>query len=226
MKNKFLSAVLIFGALAVGAAGNASAHALWIEKGKDGSAAIFFGEYGEGLREKTGGKLDEIAHMEAWSISVDGQKTALTPSKTEDRFVLDAKGADVLVQDVSLPVKDMQKYKLGIAKPHLYARVAGGLSTDLKPELRLDIVLSKENPGKVRVYFDGKPLAKEKAVWIAPNGWMKELKTDEEGWLKAEQPWPGVYVMEVTHVVETPGKFDGKDYEVERHRMTLSLEKA
>ena len=225
MKNKFLSAIFVSCLLTVGVTGSAFAHALWIEKNKDG-ATVFFGEYGEGLREKTGGKLDEITHLEAWSVGADGQKTVLTPNKIEDRFVLETKGPNVLAQDVSLPVKDMQKYKLGIAKPNLYARVAGDASVDLKPVLLLDIVPSKENPGKLRVYFGGKPLAKEKAVWIAPNGWMKELKTDEEGWLKAEQPWPGVYVMEVTHVVESPGKFEGKDYEVERHRATLSLEKA
>jgi hypothetical protein len=54
---------------------------------------------------------------------------------------------------------------------------------------------------------------------------MKELKADAEGWIKLEQQWSGLYLLEVTHTVEKPGKFEGSDYAVERHRATLSIEK-
>ncbi len=205
---------------------NAFAHALWIEKDKSGGTTVFFGEYGDGLREKTGGKLDEIAHLEAWSIGPDGHRTPLKPGKAEDRFVLEAVDAAVIVQDTSFPVKDMRKYKLGKAKPNLYARLGTAAHLDLKPEMRLDILPAADGSGKVQLFFDGKPLPGEKVAFIAPNGWMKELKSDEEGWVKLDQPWPGLYVVEVTHVVEKSGNFMGEDYEVERHRATLSLEKA
>lgn len=226
MKKSLQTTFLISGLLTVLFAKNAFAHALWVEKAKDGSAAVFFGEYGEGLREKSGGRLDEVSHLEAWSIGPDGHKTPLKPGKTEDRFILETTDIAIIAQDTSLPVKDMRKYKLSIAKPNLYARLGTAAHLDLKPELRLDILPAADGSGKVRLFFDGKPLPGEKVALIAPNGWMKELKSDEEGWVKLDQPWPGLYVAEVTHVVEKPGNFMGENYEVERHRATLSLEKA
>lgn len=226
MKKSLQTAFLISGLLTVLFAKSAFAHALWIEKDKQGGFNAFFGEYGEGLREKSGGKLDEIAHLDAWSISPEGQKAPLKFSKSEDKFLLKTEGAGVIVQDVELPVKDMRKYKLGKAKPHLYARFGVAAHSDLKPELRLDILPVAEGSGKVRLFFDDKPLLGEKVVFTAPNGWMKELKSDEEGWVKLDQPWPGLYVVEVTHVIEKPGNYLGEDYEVERHRATLSLERA
>ena len=41
----------------------------------------------------------------------------------------------------------------------------------------------------------------------------------------AELLWPGLYVAEVTHIVEKLGSFEGKNYQNERHRATLSVEK-
>ena len=200
---------------------DAFAHALWIEKNQKGELVARFGEYGEGLREKSGGKLDEITHFEAWTPGAEGKSAVLTPQKIENGFELGTQGS-AWVQDVKLPVKDMSKYKLGIAKPHLYARFAGAVGT-AKPETRLDILLTGD--AQAQVFFDQAPLAKEKAEWIAPNGWSKSFKTDEQGKVKLDLPWAGLYVLEVTHVIEKAGEYEGKPYEVERHRATLSVEK-
>ncbi len=199
-------------------AGSVFAHAIWIEKDASGAAAVYFGEYADGLREKSGGKLDGIAHLEARSASGE-----LRPSKEADRFSLGAAQGNVTAQDVRGPVKDMTKYKLGVVKPYFYARFADAPSSGAVPALRLDPML--ESADTARVYFDSKPLAGEKAVFIAPNGWSKELKTDEEGRVKLSLPWPGLYVLEVTHVLEAPGRFDGVEYAAERHRSSLSFEK-
>ncbi len=218
MKKTFLLSLIV-----VFLATNAHAHALWIEKGADGKYGVSYGEYAEGVREKTGGKLDDIVGVEAWSVDADGKKTALTPVKKDQQFLLEGASSAIVAQTTKQPVKDMTKYKLGIAKPFFYARFADAVAAQPAPETRLDLLLTGE--GTARVFFDGQPLVKEKAVWIAPNGWTKEFKTDEKGDVTLERPWPGLYVLEVTHVLEKPGEFDGKPYEVERHRASLSVEK-
>ena len=225
MKKSLPTAFLILGLLTVLFAKSAFAHALWVEKDTQGHAGVCFGEYGEGLREKSGGKLDSISHLEAWSVGAEEKKTILAAQKTEDRFSLASTEKNLLAQDIQLPVKDMTKYKAGIAKPHLYARFSGSALSDPDPVLRLDI-LPAGAVGAFQVFFEEKPLADEKAVVIAPNGWTREFKTDKEGKFKAELLWPGLYVVEVTHIVEKAGNFEGKNYENERHRATLSIEKA
>lgn len=45
---------LLLAALAFGANSAANAHAIWIERDGDGPARAYFGEFAEGVREKTG----------------------------------------------------------------------------------------------------------------------------------------------------------------------------
>lgn len=201
----------------------AHAHAIWVEKTSDGKPSVCYGEYGEGLREGSGGKLDQIAHLEAWSTDATGARVPLAAVKGEDRFSLESASSGVAAQELGMPVKDMTKYKIGVAKTYLYARYGTWDAGQAKPEMRLDAVPSGTD--KVTVYFDGQPLAGEKTAWTAPNGWMKEIKTGEDGALSLEKPWPGLYVLEVTRTLEKPGEFEGQPYQVERHRLSYSVEK-
>ncbi len=221
---------LVFVAGVVIGAQNAYAHSLWIEKNKDGNLSVCFGEFGEGLREKSGGKLDKIAHLESWAVKPDGSKDVLQVTKAEDRHVLTSTGGNVIVQDVQIPVrkseaKKIEKQKPSASKSYLAARFGDGASTGLKPELTLDIVPVGDNAGKVQVFFDGKSLANKDVSVLYANGWMKELKTDAQGFAVIDQPWPGLYVIDVTHTLEKPGTFEGQEYSAERYHTALSLEK-
>ncbi len=235
MKKHSVFSLLIVTAFVFSGPAALQAHSLWIEKDASGDLGVCFGEYGEGLREKTGEKLDKISHLEAWAVEA-GKRIALNSGKSKDRLGLNARGGDVIAQDVNLAVRtgaDHQKKEgmtqaspaAGPARSFLYARFAGETQTVLKPELTLDMVPSSENSDKVQVFFEGAPLADQKVELTGPNGWTKAFKSGKDGWVTLERPWPGLYVAETTRTVEKKGSFEGKDYEAERHHMTLSLEK-
>lgn len=226
-----LSLVLIFSRPAV-----TEAHSLWIEKDTGGDLSVCFGEYDKGLREQTGQKLDKISHLESWAIQ-NGKRIALTSGKTKDRLGLNVRGGDVIVQDVNLAVRtgaDHEK-KEGMSqapaasakptRPYLYARFAGETQASLKPELTLDMIPSAENADRVQVFFEGLPLPDQKVELVGPNGWAKTFKSDQDGWITMERPWPGLYVAETTYTAAKAGRLGDKDYESERHHMALSIEK-
>ncbi len=218
----FLNSLLI-AAAAILLTTNAFAHAIWIEKGSEPQLNVFFGEYGDGIREKSGGKLDDVNGLEGWVLDAKGNKQAAQIETGSDRFIIKGDASGAIVQNMRVPVKDMTKYNIGIAKPFYYARLAA--ASDSSPILPLDMLASADQKS-AQVFFEGKPLAQEKVIVTAPNGWSREIKTDDEGRIALDLPWAGLYVLEVIHSVEKKGSYEGKDYALERHRMTLSLSKA
>lgn len=210
---------------------SAHAHSLWMEKDSSGTVGVCFGEYGEGLREKTGGKLDNI-NVEAWTIGADGKKIPATVKRAEDRIVIENAQGNAIAQDVNRPIrvrkpeemKNGGEYSGGTNRSFLYTRFAENTSAAQKPEMKLDVVPAAQD--SIQVYFDGKPLGEAKVSVIAPNGWIKEFKADSQGVVKLEMPWRGLYVIDVTQMVDKPGEFQGQAYEAERHHAAFSTQKA
>ncbi|MEY4545639.1 MAG: hypothetical protein RL685_1834 [Pseudomonadota bacterium] len=224
MKARKLLRAAIFGLLCLPAV--AQAHYVWIESETNAEARVYFGEFNEGVREKAGGRLDERAALEAWSVRADHAKLALELVKRPDHFALrlDKAAGWVLATDTKTEVKDYRKNHLGIVKPMFYARAAiANQPAAASPSLRLDMLPVAGDAKAVQVFFDGRPLAKAKVAVYAPNLWMQELQTDEQGKLTPATPWPGRYVLDVVHEEGKPGEFKGQRYEAVRHRMTLSF---
>ncbi len=205
----------------------ASAHYLWIERQGDGRARLYFGEYQDNEREKSGGRLDEIRSPRAWFVDRRGQRHELQAAKLADHFDLGRASAPaaVLAEDSGYEVKDWTRLGFGVVKPLFYARYAArGPASAGAPQLTLDIV--PLDARHLRVTFRGSPLAKAKLTVYAPNGWAQERRTDEAGEANIATPWPGQYVVEVIHLERRPGEFEGKSYENLRHRATLSILKS
>jgi hypothetical protein len=105
-----------------------------------------------------------------------------------------------------------------------YARAAlGDAAPPDRPSLELDLLPLPAQPGVFRVFFAGKPLAGAKVFVYAPNLWMRELVTDDQGQLTAPTPWPGRYVLDVTHKDPKAGEYRGQPYSAVRHRMSFSF---
>ncbi|HJT50797.1 MAG TPA: DUF4198 domain-containing protein, partial [Nitrosospira sp.] len=98
----------------------------------------------------------------------------------------------------------------------LYTRLGKGGS------LPLDL---QNNGNRLRLTYLGKPVPKAEVVIIAPNGWEKHLRTDENGEATFTMLDPGLYVIEAKYEMNKPGEFEGKAYTVESHKVTLSLYK-
>lgn len=192
------------------------AHYLWIEPVGE-EAHLCFGEYENALREKSGGRLDTIAMPEV----ADASRVAVGTERKTDYLAVKAKaGQPLIAQEITMKVKDLRKHNIGIVKPMYYTRFAASESEGVSA-LTLDI--QPVSKGKVRVSLHGKPLAKAKLNIFAPNQWMREYETNDQGEVAIDTPWPGLYVVEVVHVEPVKGEYQGDAYEGIRHVGTLSF---
>lgn len=194
------------------------AHYIWLEQA-DGQTKLFFGEYENNLREKTGSKLDNIAAPEASLLESATAKLSL--KRNADHIAIEnAQSPAVIASELSMKVKDMTKYGYGIAKPMYYTRLGS-----VKPEAASTHMLDIQPLGnhKVAINLHGKPLAKAKLKITAPNQWQQELDANDKGEVSFYMPWSGLYVMEVIHLEPAKGSYQGEPYENIRHVSSLSI---
>ncbi len=199
----------------------AQAHYLWLEK-VDGQPRIYFGEYQDGLHEKSGGRLDTIAQPQAQALLTGKNPVDVAVERKNDHLALikaPAK-ARLIAWDFGLKVKDLSKNKIGIVKPMYYARLAVGDVEDVS-SLTLDI--QPVGAGRLRVNFKGQPLGETTLVFYAPNQWLREYKTDQNGEVTIAMPWQGLYIAEVVHLESAPGDYQGDAYDSVRHVGTLTV---
>jgi uncharacterized GH25 family protein len=196
----------------------AQAHYIWLEQ-TGGQTKLFFGEYENNLREKTGGRLDSIEAPEASLLSASQNKLPL--KRNADHIAIEnAQSPTVIASELSMKVKDMTKYGYGIAKPMYYARLGSDKAEAASTHL-LDIQPLGNH--KVVINLRGKPLAKAKLKITAPNQWQQELDANDKGEVSFNTPWPGLYVMEVIYLEPAKGTYQGDAYENIRHVSSFSI---
>lgn len=204
----------------------AQAHYLWIESEASDDARVFFGEFNEGVIEKSGGRLDERNATQGWLLPEGSEKKPLVLEKLADHFVskIGKSSGWLLVSDSENPVMDWRVHDIGLVKPMYYARAAvDNRPTATEPTLALDVLPVAGSPQTFQVFFQGKPLPGAKGHTYAPNLWMQEFKTDDEGKFTIATPWTGRYVLNVIYKEPAPGEFKGKPYDAIRHRTTYSF---
>lgn len=149
-----------------------------------------------------------------------------------------------------MPVQDLTKYGIGVVKPFYYARRSflsfadGAVSSRQvqnnapSPDMTLDVIplarhldvrkgtygAAADDEVVFQVFFEEQPLAKPTQVLVySPTGWIWEGRLDSRGIGRFTPPWPGLYVVDVTYLKKSPGKFRNTPYEAERHRTTLAV---
>ncbi|GAB3496764.1 hypothetical protein GCM10027399_20130 [Curvibacter fontanus] len=219
MPSRLLSRLVASGLLL--AAGIAQAHYLWIEPAEDG-ARLFYGEAEAALKEGSPGRLDSIQGVRAFAMSAsDAATRAVALRRTPGHLALAApvQAASLLVQEESLPVRDLAANGLGQVKINYYAR--HGAPATGASQLTLDV--QGQTPDTWTVVYRGRPLAHAKLEVIAPNTWVQEHQTDARGRVRINTPWRGLYVLHVLHVDKTPGEFAGQRYDNLRQHYTYSF---
>lgn len=221
MKTTKLSFILVLGLLAFIQTTIAQAHFIWLEQA-DGQTKLYFGEYEGGLREKTGGKLDTIATPAATTL--DNQSLPIAAKRAENFIAIEgAKNQSVLAHELGMKVKDLTKNHYGIVKPMYYARIGNGNAEVAATSHALDIQPLGNH--KVRIYLNGKPLAKAKLKVMAPNQWLQELDADANGEATYSMPWAGLYVLVAIHLEPNKGVYQGDAYDNIRHVSTYTVVK-
>lgn len=215
-----LAAALLAG---VCASGTASAHQIWLQQ--DGQAAqVYFGEFGDNLREASPGLLDKFSIRNVRWIAPSGSK-ALQASKTAGAFVLNGKvapGESIIVEENAYPSWEEKKDGKATRTVWIPAARLVADATAQAPALTLDLVPTGK-PGQFQVSYQGKPLAEAKVSAVVQSGWAKEAYSDAQGLVSFALPWQGTYVLEVQHTDKTGGQRDGEAYAKAMYVTTVSL---
>lgn len=213
-------AKILLVAVSVLLASTVQAHYLWLEQSSN-QTKLYFGEYENTLHEKTGGRLDLIADPHAITNPLVAKGSALSIKRMEDYLSVEtAKLEPVIAYDISMKVKDLTKYNIGIVKPIYYARTSNGTAEGLSA---LDLDIQPLGNNKVRINLHGKPLAKAKLKVYAPNQWLQELDANEAGEITFNTPWNGLYVLEAVYVEPVKGVYQNDAYDGIRNVSTLSV---
>lgn len=199
----------------------ASAHHLWLEI--DGqNARIYFGEFGENLREASPGALDKL-EPQAKVLSTAGERP-LAVTKGANGFTASGKidaGDSIVAEDGRYPV--FVRTRDGTTTRSLYWPAARFVPdrSPRQPVLALDVVPAGGD--KYRVVFKGKPLGKAKVTVITPSGWGRDVHTGDDGEFAVALPWRGPYVLEVQHADKTPGKRGEEAYDLVNYVTSLTV---
>jgi len=203
--------------------GSAQAHQVWLEQTAK-SANLYFGEFGENLRETSPGLLDKFVKPSATLAGSKGEQP-LTLTKGDKSYVLSgraAKNETIYAEEANYPAferKDGEKVTRSIWTPA--ARLITS-NAPVEPKLTLDIVPTGKQ-GEFKVTYKGQPLPKAKVGIIVQSGWGKEAHSDEQGLVHFDTPWAGTYVLEVHHSDKTAGERNGAAYDSASFVTTLSL---
>lgn len=205
------------------ASGVAQAHYIWLEPSK-GNTSLYFGEVDVQLREKSPGKLDKITDVQAYTANKAAKDfKAADVRRSGNYLIIDSgKATTVLARAESVPVADLSKHKLGIAKSNYYTRLGQALTLGATSPLALDIAQGSTSNSFILLYR-GQPLENAKLEVIAPNTWMQEHHTNAQGIVEINTPWRGQYVVHVLHIDATPSEFSGKAYDNLRNHLTYTF---
>ncbi|MDQ8730069.1 cobalt ABC transporter substrate-binding protein [Bradyrhizobium sp. LHD-71] len=206
MTKLFIAVIALLGVLTP-----VQAHQIWIEQSEEGqNAVVRFGEFGENLREVSPGLLDKFAKVTGTIISAKGEQKS-DATKTANGFTLPFKAADgdsIVAEDAGYPLytwKQQDKQVINWFYPA--ARFITGFAAQ-QPRLVLDLVPTGQD-GQFKLTFKNEPKAKTKVTLVTESGWSKEGHTDEQGLVKFDMPWKGVYVAEVSFNDRSPGERTG-----------------
>ena len=205
------------------------AHAMWIEtnpagiKGKPQEVKIFFGEYAD----------KDITPSAKWFSDIkDFSLVVIGPDRKEIKLSATAK--EKFYSATLTPAED-GVYTL--VMHHIVKDTYGSMKLDYNSSATVTVgnqlngndanannnVISLFNEAattakqntlvKIKAVYDGKPAAKHEMKVFAPNGWGKELYSNDEGHVSFTPIWPGKYMAEFAYTDKTPGEHNGKKYE-------------
>jgi hypothetical protein len=176
------------------------AHALWTEP-SEGGYKIYFGEPGEGLREKKA-EFTKVGAIKAW----DAAGKEVKGEQREDHVFVKAGPGGLVVSALEAP---LHGEGADAWRVRFFARTG---DAGKAPHAALEIVREGGDGLTFAVRKDGKPVADAKLDMAAPGGWNRTFQADAQGKIHIEAPWPGAYVLEASNSDETPGKSGGKAY--------------
>lgn len=220
----FLLVLLLF------SSSNSHAHALWIKTATTGNlnsphkVSVYYAEP-QDKHEQISDWWSNTAEFELWLVAPNGKKTKLQLQKGANEFtanfVPNENGEHKLyIHHVVAQLAGKTQYEFNAsALVNVGGATAKGveIADDSTNPLYLKDISQKK--GDINLLLtSGNQAVKEAGLTIfAPNGWKKEVATNDQGQATVTVEWPGEYLLEGS-VVE---KAEGKDYDKKVKIITL-----
>lgn len=226
-------------------------HNLWIETSPNGEigqsqkAYIYLGEYAYGVREDVSKQEHQemLGQVSLWLIKPNGERVELKTVVDNNRFVAEftpeKKGHYQLALNITrAPVVDWTDYNLGVLKTNFFGSAIVKVGSSDSSSLTVDPVaeanqlvvqptqtvsFERQSPIQFKVTYKGEPLAEQEVKVGYKDQWFKTLYTDEQGIVTVSLPWDEQYVVETVYTEDSPGSFQGDDYEAIRQTATFSI---
>ncbi|WP_444660170.1 hypothetical protein [Flavobacterium columnare] len=205
------------------------AHALWIEtkaigtKGKLQSIDVYFGEFSEKDIEKTAKWFSDIKDFSLILITPSKKEIKLTATALENKyqafFTPDEEGVYTVamhhtVKDVygtmKLDYNSSATVTVGNATIGNEASFNTNIISLFSKEAK---AIKKDTKIMVNALYEGKIAKEQKMKVIAPNGWEKELWSNENGEISFTPIWSGNYMVEFAYTEKVTGEHNGKKYD-------------
>ncbi|MFB3388877.1 DUF4198 domain-containing protein [Flavobacterium sp. LAR06] len=205
------------------------AHALWIEtkatgtKGKAQEISVYFGEFSDNDITKADKWFSDLKDFSLVVISPSKKETKLSAKALDNKyqafFTPDEEGVYTIVMHHK--VKDV--YGTMVLDYNSSANVTVGTAakgneavanTNVISLFSKDVLTAKQNTKiNVNALYEGKIAKEQKMKVIAPNGWEKELWSNENGEISFTPIWPGNYMVEFAYTEKASGEHNGKKYD-------------
>lgn len=228
MKSNLLKAITVL-VLSLIANSSLYAHALWIEtkttgtKGKPQEISVYFGEFSENDITKADKWFSDLKDFSLVVISPSKKEIKLKSTALENRyqafFTPEEDGVYTVVMQHT--VKDVY----GTMKLDYNSSaniVVGGKSTGNEATANSNKIsvfsenaatLTKNNKVTAVAHYNAALAKEQKIKVIAPNGWEKELWTNEKGEISFTPIWSGKYMIEFAQTEKSAGEHNGKKYD-------------
>lgn len=205
------------------------AHALWIEtkaigtKGKAQEISIYFGEFADNDITKADKWFSDLKDFTLVLVSPSKKETKLTSKALDNKyqafFTPDEDGVYTIVMHHK--VKDV--YGTMVLDYNSSATVVVGNKTSGNYATANNNIIglfsenadiAKKNANiNVFALYEGASAKKQKVKVIAPNGWEKELWTNDKGEISFTPIWSGNYMVEFAYTEKTTGEHNEKKYD-------------
>ncbi|WP_374172140.1 hypothetical protein [Flavobacterium tructae] len=204
------------------------AHALWIEtkavgaKGKAQEISVFFGEFSDNDITASAKWFSDLKDFSLVVISPSKKETKLTATALENKyqafFTPDEDGVYTVVMHHT--VKDVygtMKLDYNSSATVTVGNAAKGndaaANTNIISVFAKEVTAAKQKTVlNINALYEGAAAKKQKIKVIAPNGWEKELWSNDKGEISFTPLWSGNYMVEFAYTEKAAGEHNGKNY--------------
>lgn len=205
------------------------AHALWIEtkatgtKGKAQEISVYFGEFSENDITVSAKWFSDLKDFSLVLVTPSKKEIKLTATALENKyqafFTPDEEGVYTVVMHHT--VKDVygtMKLDYNSSATVVVGNASKGNEAHFNTNAislfsKAATTAKKGDKITVNALYEARVAKHQKMKVIAPNGWEKELWSDENGAISFTPIWSGNYMVEFAYTEKAPGEQNGKKYD-------------